>query len=141
MKPYVRVRLRSGGASLVTAIFLLVVLAGLGVAMVTLSTAQQASVALDGLGVRAYQAARAGLEYGLYERRRLGACPVAVNVNPPAGTSLSLFTVTVECLPTAGPVTTYRIKATACNQPTGGGVCPNQNASPDYVQRVLEARD
>ena len=44
---------RSAGVGLVTAIFLLVVLAGMGVAMMTLSTAQQSSASLDLLGARA----------------------------------------------------------------------------------------
>lgn len=55
------------GFSLVTAIFLLVVLAGLGAAMLTFSTAQQQSSTLDILGSRAYQASRAGIEWAAYQ--------------------------------------------------------------------------
>ena len=54
------------GFSLVTAIFLLVVLAGLGAAMVTFSTSQSQSLALDVMGSRAYQAANAGVEWAAY---------------------------------------------------------------------------
>ena len=57
MKP-IRIRMHEAGAGLVTAIFLLVVLAGLGVAAVTLFNAQQASSSLDQEGAKAYQAAR-----------------------------------------------------------------------------------
>ena len=51
------------GFSLVTAIFLLVVLATLGTLMVTFFSAQQQSSALDVMGTRAYQAARVGVEW------------------------------------------------------------------------------
>ncbi len=65
---------RQAGVGLVTAIFLLVVLAGLGVASVTLFTSQQASSNLDLEGAKAYQAARAGIEWGLYEQLRQQRC-------------------------------------------------------------------
>jgi len=50
------------GFLLVTAIFLLVVLAALGAFILTISGTQQTSSALDVQGARAYQAARAGIE-------------------------------------------------------------------------------
>ena len=71
---YVRKRRRQAGVGLVTAIFLLVVLAGLGVAMVGLFNAQQTSSNLDLQGARAYQAARAGLEWGLFQQMRNNSC-------------------------------------------------------------------
>ena len=55
------------GFSLPTAIFLLVVLAGLGAVMATFFTVQQQSSALDILGERAYQASRAGIEWGAFQ--------------------------------------------------------------------------
>ena len=51
------------GFSLVTAIFLLVILAALGAFMVTISTSQQMSSAMDLQGSRAYRAARGGAEW------------------------------------------------------------------------------
>ncbi len=54
------------GFSLVSAIFLLVVLAALGAAMVTFSTAQNQDLAIDVMGSRAYQAANAGVEWAAY---------------------------------------------------------------------------
>ncbi|MGE5758654.1 MAG: hypothetical protein ACM3W8_07285, partial [Sideroxydans sp.] len=54
------------GFSIVSAIFILVVLAFLGVAMATFSTTQQQSAAMDVMGSRAYQAARAGVEWAAY---------------------------------------------------------------------------
>jgi MSHA biogenesis protein MshP len=58
---------RSGGFAIVAAIFLLVVLAALGAAMLAISNSQQIASALDLQGARAYQAAQAGLEWGLYQ--------------------------------------------------------------------------
>ena len=55
------------GFSLVTAIFLLVILASLGAFIVTVSGLQQTSSALDVQGSRAYHAARSGIEWGTYQ--------------------------------------------------------------------------
>jgi MSHA biogenesis protein MshP len=134
---------KSGGVALVTAIFLLVVLAGLAVAVVSLTTAQQAVSVMDVQGQRAYQAAKAGNEWALFIALRTGptpptpaatlGCPGAYNVPMPAG-SLSGFTVTVRCgAPVAGHIV---ITSTACNQPVNSA-CPNASRGPDYVQRIL----
>lgn len=55
------------GFSLITAIFLLVVVASLGTMSVTFFAAQQQSSAIEALGTRAYQAARAGIEWGAFQ--------------------------------------------------------------------------
>ncbi|MBC7857308.1 MAG: agglutinin biogenesis protein MshP, partial [Burkholderiaceae bacterium] len=73
-RPRAMPRNRAGGASLVTAIFLLVVLAGMAAAMVNLSTSQHAASAMDVRGARAYQAARAGAEWALYQQLQLATC-------------------------------------------------------------------
>lgn len=135
---------RQAGVGLVTAIFLLVVLAGLGVASVTLFTSQQASSNLDLEGARAYQAARAGLEWGLYEQLRHQRCADR-SFGFPAASVLASFRVTVQCQAIADlrnldeePVMRWRIAAVACNQPVDGvcgGKVPNH---PDFVQRRLE---
>jgi MSHA biogenesis protein MshP len=62
-----RVSIRGGGFALPSAIFLLVILAALAAFMVTISTTQSATSAQDVQGTRAYHAARAGLEWGLYQ--------------------------------------------------------------------------
>ncbi len=138
MKHTFRLR-RQAGVGIVTAIFLLVVLAGLGTAMVGIYTQQQSSANLDLLGARAYQAARAGIEWGLFQRRRNGNCVSATRIDMPAGTSLSGFTVYVRCRQQgAGTLSRYMITAEACNIPdTAGGSCPDVN-NPEYVRRNLE---
>lgn len=131
------------GFSLISAIFLLVILAGLGAAMVAISTVQHTSSALDVQGARAYQAARTGIEWGLFQKlRTTGYCNGVDtrNIVLPAGTSLSGFTVTVICTPnTFLTIPTAVIEATACNIPTGAGTCPNQTSNNiDYVQRRVQ---
>jgi MSHA biogenesis protein MshP len=131
---------RSGGFSIVSAIFLIVVLSGLAVAAVSLTASQQTSSALDLLGSRAYEAARAGVEYGLYRQQIDNDCAATRNFVP--GGSLTAFTVTVQCtvVPTPGMGAVMNrtiVTATACNQPAGGA-CPNPApANIDYVQRVV----
>ncbi|HJV83170.1 hypothetical protein [Noviherbaspirillum sp.] len=82
-----------------SAIFLLIVLAALGAAMVTFSTAQHATSAQDIQGSRAYQAARAGIEWGVFQVLRGSPTPPVCNASTPLtlGGTLSGFAVTVEC--------------------------------------------
>ena len=136
------------GAGLVTAIFLLVVLAVLGVAAVTLFNAQQASASADLEGAKAYQAARAGIEWGLYEQLRQNRCAARNSFGFPAASVLASFRVTVTCQAIDGladedgaPVAQtrrWRIGAVACNQPVQGECTAQANTNPDYVQRRLE---
>jgi MSHA biogenesis protein MshP len=86
------------GFSLVAAIFLLVVIAALGTFAVTISTSQQQGSAMDVLGSRAYQAAKAGIEWSIYQITRGGAtCATLAQPAMPAGTQLSAFAVAVVC--------------------------------------------
>ena len=137
---------RSAGVGLITAIFLLVVLAGLGVAMVSVFTAQQTTSTLDEQGARAYQAARAGIEWGLYQRLRNNAsCAGASSFALPSNSTLGGFVVTVNCqlvhdASLGAGLDRWVITATACNLQPSGGSCPAPATSPDYVQRTIEVR-
>lgn len=128
------------GFSLVSAIFLLIVVAALGTFAVTVSGTQHQSAALDVLGTRAYHAARAGMEWGVYQViRNPGGitCSVAGASNAitlPAGTTLAPFTVNLVCQSYA-PVTegsatlsAYRLTSTATMGTAG---------APDRVERVI----
>lgn len=139
---------RSRGVGLVTAIFLLVVIAALAVAMVTVFTTQQSSSALDVQGTRAYQAARAGLEWGIFKQARQGTCDGLSSFAMDPDASLRGFVVTVRCTKADGPATDggdedildrWKVTATACNAPDNNGDCPSASNSVDYVQRVMEA--
>jgi MSHA biogenesis protein MshP len=139
MNVILRVR-RQAGVGIVTAIFLLVVLAGLGVAMVGIYTSQQGSANVDLLGAQAYQAARAGLEWGIFQHRRNPPCAPNSTIAMPPGTSLSGFTVYVTCTPQGeGGLTRYVIRSEACNMPdTVNASCPALT-NPESVRRTLEA--
>jgi MSHA biogenesis protein MshP len=128
------------GFSLVSAIFLLVVIAALGTFAVTLSTTQQQSAALDVLGARAFQAARAGIEWGAYQAIINSgaitcgtlAAPAPNSVTLP-GTTLQNFTVTVDCGTAAASeanatITMYQLTSTAKQ----GAV-----TTPNYVERQM----
>lgn len=157
------IRHKSAGVAMVTAIFMLVVLAGLGVAVISLTTSQQAGAVQDEQGTRAYLAARAGLDWALYRAlesqprgempsnlpNNLLGCPAEVSFALPADSSLAAFTVTVKCdapVPGMGsrdandPTHNHvLITVTACNSP-GNGSCLTPVYGPDYVQRVLRAQ-
>jgi MSHA biogenesis protein MshP len=139
------------GASLATAIFLIVILAALGAYIATVSSLHHTSAVLDLQGSRAYQAAKSGIEWGAYQVFQNSAGAFATNCNAgPATQSLSGlagtladFTVTVACSSvqfseiTAATGRVYVLTATACNQPTGGN-CPG-TLGQRYVERQLQA--
>jgi MSHA biogenesis protein MshP len=124
------------GFSLVSAIFLLVVIAALGTFAVTLSTTQQQSAALDVMGARAYQAARAGIEWGAYQVLRNGGTCNASQTLGPLGGTLNVYTIDVTCTANpnnevsaaTGTVTVYSLTSTA-HQGTVG--------TPNYVERQM----
>jgi MSHA biogenesis protein MshP len=131
------------GFVLPTAIFLLVILAALGGYMVSLSRTSHLSSALDIQGSRAYQAARAGIEWAAWQvvdpqtqpPTSTTLCPASpTTLNPLAGT-LAAFTVVVTCIRTpatdgADAVAIYQVTSTA----TSG--LPGQV---DYVDREIQA--
>lgn len=148
---------RARGSALIVAIFLLVVLAALGAFIVTVTSSQQVGAAYDIQGARAYQAARFGSEWGVYQVLK-GTCgggdfcalcqaasyaaPTTSNLTGLTG-SLSTFTVTVSCggvsyAEGGNTVWVYQLTANACNQPSGSA-CPNTTAaaagSLGYIER------
>jgi len=142
---------RSRGFSLITAIFLLVILAALGAFMVTFTGLQQRTVQADVLGVRAYYAARAGIDWGLYRALDpdntiapgaggFATCAQVSRTITTMGGSLTPFTVVVNCTATAPDPTeagktlrVFQITATACNNAT----CPAVAPPPGYVERQI----
>ena len=153
---------RQTGFSIIAAIFRVVVLALLAAFIASVTGMQQSSGQLDVLGVRAYQSARAGMEWSAWQIIDPGntlnpgpTCAAAVmptcfaspqNLPALAG-SLSGFTVTVTCAQTANTtegnrnVRVFQILATACNQPSAGS-CPNVPPpvpTNGYVERQVQA--
>jgi MSHA biogenesis protein MshP len=118
------------GFSLVTALFLLVVLALLGVFIVAVFGLQQSAQALDVTGTRTYAGAQAGVEWALVQVMDPdNNDPLLVPASPqppacfatqavPLGTAFSGITVSVSCAVTATTelnrnVSVYLITSTA----------------------------
>ena len=140
------------GFSIVTAVFLVVILALLGVFIVSITGLQQSSQALDVQGVRAYQAARAGIEWGAFQvldpNNALGAgmptCPASPTHLSLAG-SLSTFTVSITCSSSdttegSRTIRAFQLVATGCNAPGAGPPvsCPGTPTT-GYVERQVRA--
>ena len=132
---------RQRGVGIAAALFLLLIVAALVAFLVTMSGLQHSSSALDVQGSRAYQAARAGIEWGVYRALRDSSCVASSSFSFPG--ELSEFTVTVQCVdtPYAEIDTTakhvYSITSTACNRPMAG-TCPGAGGT-FYVERQLQA--
>ena len=147
------------GFGAVAAIVVLVILAALSAAIVSVGTSQHLTSAQDVLSARAWQAARAGNEWGLYRALQTGQAwaGAACDWNMVAGTANTQSTtldltaatgmrVTVSCdswlydegesAPgTSRKMRLYRIQAVACP----AAACPVTDvtvASPGYVERT-----
>jgi MSHA biogenesis protein MshP len=137
-------RASTGGFGSIAILVVLVMLAALAAAIVRLSATAQSSSALDTLGTRADQAARAGIEWGLYQafKGSWTACAGASQALD-LRTDLGMM-VTVTCSSAtynegesspgvARVLRVYTIDAIACNSSS----CPD-NARPaqgNYVER------
>jgi MSHA biogenesis protein MshP len=93
---------RQDGVVLIAALFLIVVLAGLGIFAIRLGATQQQSVDLTVLAVRAQAAANSGLELGAYNALSAGGCvpllPATTTVTVVlTEAALTGFTVSVVC--------------------------------------------
>ncbi len=120
---------RQHGFGLVAAMFVIIIITAVITAMARLAETQNATNSLALQQARAYQAARAGLEYGIAQVLAGGAC---------AGFDLDDFAIGVTCVAHPGvwvaeenqTVTFYSINATAEYGAAG---------SPDYAYRKLTA--
>lgn len=128
---------RERGFSLVAAIFLLVIMSALGAFMLSISTMQQTTSTQDLQGSKAYQAARAGIEWGAYQiltPANLYTCPGAT-VLPALGGALVDFSVTVSCnsadfVEGGNTVRVYQLTSNAVF-----GIFP----SPNFISRSMSA--
>lgn len=91
------------GVALVSAIFLLVVLAAVGAFMLNLSGVEQSTTNRALLAARAHYAARAGIEWGIHRARNATAtmCAVSPAVSTtsftPTGSGFDGFNIAVSC--------------------------------------------
>ena len=131
------------GFSLVTALFVLVIMGGLISFLISIGGTQHKTITYAVQGARAYQAAKTGIEWSLYQVFRNGAgssCPLApgtalLGIPDVSGTGMNGFNVTVSCNRTthsegaAAPYNVYVINALA--------EYGTLNA-PDYVSRAIQ---
>lgn len=85
-----RVLCDNQGMSLVTALFVLVVLSAIGGYMVLVAGVQSQTTVMSLQGVRAYHAARSGLEWGIYRDLASVSCTTG-------SFDVDGFSVTVDC--------------------------------------------
>ena len=137
MTPFPKFQVRNGisGFALPTAIFLMVILAAIAAFLIGIRLLQDSSTTLDVLGARAYQAAKAGIQWGTYNSLINNTCGGTALT---FGGTLSSFGATVTCSTTThteGTTTVNidTITSTACNQPP----CPNAAPTGNYVERQL----
>ena len=125
------------GFLLPAAIFLLVILAALGAYALNINSTQQATSKQDVLGTRAYQAARAGLEWGMFQVLTPGTATL-VNCPSTSNFVIESFNVAVTCTQstdyneqgTARTIRLFEITSTASFGVAG---------TIDYSERQLQA--
>ena len=121
------------GFSLVPALFLLIVLAGLGVVAVRVTAVQSQTVVLGIQSSRAYSAARSGVDWAAYRALTSGLCGNSSLALSEGG--LAGFQVTTSCSSTSHtegntPVQVFVIESFASSGVYG---------QPDYVSRRVRA--
>lgn len=122
------------GFSLVAAIFLIVVLAGLAVVAVRMSTLQGQGVTEGLRAAQAFQAARSGVEWAAYRALNTGVCAPAT-LNLAEGGTLG-FTVTVACAVSTHTEGTSTVHVWVFDVRAEAGAY----GGPDYVSRRVQSK-
>lgn len=145
-------RTRQQGLGVVAAIVVLVMLSSLAAAVVRLTWTQQLTAAQDVMGARAFQAANAGVEWGLFQALR-GSWVGCTSNSQTLDLQASMgYLVTVSCSSrspafveggdatgAARSVRVYTIDAVACN---GSTSCPDNTRATTltYVERRRQTK-
>jgi MSHA biogenesis protein MshP len=123
------------GFTIVSTIFIIVVLALLAVFMTTIGTTQRATSTFSILGARAFFAAQSGMEWAVATVVGTGGCFASPTMFTLAGGMTSGFDVRLEC--SATPINeagvnyrVYQLRATASR---------GQSDEEDYFSRTIEA--
>jgi MSHA biogenesis protein MshP len=127
------------GFTLIASIFMLVVVAALVVYMSNIRVVQQTTLLYGVQDTRAMQAARSGIEWGIYRSLNTGSCPATTTFTI-AEPALDAFNVRVSCnesthiegvvSATNPAITAFQLTAVASSGSFG---------SLDYVQRRMQA--
>ena len=124
---------RQRGFALVAAIFLIVVLALLGMFIVRISGVQHQTVNIALLGARAFEAARTGIEWGAFQALDSASC-TTTTLNLTEG-GLSGFDVDVSCTSSTHTETGDTYNVYLLDVVASAGVYGN----PDFVSRRMQA--
>lgn len=108
---------RQRGVSVITAVFFLLLFAGLAALMANVISTAHTTSAQDTLGSRAYQAARAGVEWGLYQV-----------LDPTNATATSATAALPACFASTSLPGTGAAVAVECT------AYPPATSSPDYYE-------
>lgn len=126
---------RAAGFTLISAVFLMLVLVVLGVALVSMSAVQHTTSAQQVQTARAGYAVRAGIEWAIAQANTPAGCPAGPTTFTLGG-MLSSFTVSVSCNLTThaigGGVQKYYVVDVTAQSGAYG--------SPDFVQRRGQAK-
>lgn len=140
------------GFLLPAAIFILVILAGLGAYALNITSVQQSTSTQDVQGSRAYQAARTGVEWAAYQVLSPGTTALTSCPTSPTTLTIDTFSVVVSCTRSADyfeqgtdhTIAMYDITSTASFGTTGTlnyierqiqltlSKCLGTDASPNY---------
>ena len=125
-------RSRQRGFSLITAIFLLVAVASLVIYLTNIGVVQQTTLLYGVQGARASQAARSGIEWGIYRAIVDDSC-----AGPTSFTNAAFggFSIVVECTRTTHFEGGKRIDTFSLLSTSRSGVY----GTLDYVQRQIQA--
>lgn len=99
------------GISVFMAIFLLLLFGLISALMATMLSTANMTEAQDIEGARTYQAARAGIEWGVYQldpKAASAALPACFSPNPATLTAIPGYSVRVGCTPYPGAATSYQ---------------------------------
>lgn len=126
------------GFTLITALFLLTVVALLSVYMITIRNVQQSTVVFGLQGARAMQAAQTGLEWAVYDAINNNCASAPSTFNVTGVPALEAFSIQVSCtlsdhtegVAPTDTITTYVLTSTAQTGTYG---------TLDYVYRSLQA--
>lgn len=119
---------RQTGVSIVTAIFLVVILSLMGVGMVSLLTTSQQSISQEITSAKAYMASRSCLQWGMYQAVYTGNTVTHTNTfNSNTGLFNTTCTTSLSSLTTDGLIF-YNITAVAEF---------GSSANPEFSQRTM----
>jgi MSHA biogenesis protein MshP len=136
-----KTRSRNRGFTMITVLFILVVVAGLMAYQASISGTQHLTKLFSVNGSRALFAAESGIEWAVNDALENSAAELncgstAVTLTPAGGTTNG-FSINISCTSVAGitegsdpPYTIYQLTSTASRGTLG---------SPDYVQRSMRA--